>query len=339
MTGPERDWWIYTGSGEPHDAVEHRLPEAPPWRTFAAAADDNDTASERRIGRHHLATAYQPDFNEIELINAALYLRRPLLVTGKPGTGKSTLAYSIAHELNLGPVLRWSITSRSTLADGLYRYDAIGRLQAANLNRTAAGGEDTNPTDIGSFIRLGPLGTALLPGAKPRMLLIDEIDKSDVDLPNDLLNAFEEGEFVIPELERVAGDGRPVEVRTGDRDGRARIADGRVRCTAFPFVLLTSNGERDFPTAFLRRCVRLDLRTPNRERLIRIVEAHLGMVTDDVARRIDDFLERQLDGRDRATDQLLNALYLASAGTGRTDPERRDAIEALLRPLTDDDER
>ena len=105
------------------------------------------------------AKSYRPDPNVVDLTNAAIYLRRPLLVTGKPGTGKSTLAHSIAWELKLGPVLYWSITSRAHLQDGLYRYDAVGRLQQANLQRLGQGGPPA--TDISQFITLGPLGTAL----------------------------------------------------------------------------------------------------------------------------------------------------------------------------------
>src|SRR5262249_15133431 len=178
--------------------------------------------TERRRGK-----TYQSTPEEVELVNAALYLRRPLLVTGKPGTGKSTLVNAVAYELGLGPVLSWSITSRSTLQEGLYRYDAIARLQQASLvdrlrqsgqeGRTTETDQDdrdtesaaNDPTDIGQFIRLGPLGTALLPAERPRALLIDEIDKSDIDLPNDLLHVFEEGRFEIPELVRTAGQHWP----------------------------------------------------------------------------------------------------------------------------------
>src|SRR5262249_38678447 len=150
-----------------------------------------------------------PQDKTIELVNAALYLRRPLLITGRPGTGKSSLIYAVAWELRLGEVLRWSITSRSTLQQGLYHYDAIGRLQDSQLGGTTT--EKRLPPDISKYLKLGPLGTALLPTARPRALLIDEIDKSDLDLPNDLLNIFEEGEFPIPELERF--DQEIVEIR------------------------------------------------------------------------------------------------------------------------------
>ncbi|MET9735926.1 MoxR family ATPase [Streptomyces sp. NPDC006458] len=262
-------------------------------------------------------------------MNAALYLRRPMLVTGAPGSGKSSLAYGVAHELGLGRVLRWPITSRSTLRDGLYQYDALGRLQDANLRGEA--GED-----IGRYIRLGPLGTAMLPTRVPRVLLIDEIDKGDTDLPNDLLDVFEEGEFAIPELERVAERQPMVDVYTDDGTGQA-LTSGRVRVRAFPFIVLTSNGERDFPPAFLRRCLRLDLPQPGVEQLMRIVEAHLGpSAVQDGRELIELFVQRQFH-ETLSTDQLLNAMYLLVRdrhnGALRDEQHRDDVLRTVLRRL------
>ena len=344
MTGDE-DWLIYRGAGEPHDGVD-RLPPPPRWREFGGLPLveprlGTDGSGGRKLGEQERATTYRADREVTEIVNAALYLRRPLLVTGKPGTGKSTLAYSIAHELKLGPVLRWPITSRSTLENGLYRYDAVGRLQDASLRQNGTrpllrtgGGETAAPPSIGRYIRLGKLGTALLPQQRPRVLLIDEIDKSDVDLPNDLLNVFEEGEFEIPELTRLPDDQATVEVMIADGTDRVPIQRGRVRCNAFPVVVLTSNGERDFPPAFLRRCLRVDIRTPNRQQLTDIVAAHLGPETVAAS---EDVIERFLEDRrvgDLANDQLLNAIYLAASGGRPPEETRARLLDALLRPLS-----
>ncbi|WP_424851546.1 AAA family ATPase [Streptomyces sp. SAI-129] len=353
------DWRIYRGVGQPHDGVR-RLPEPPPWRDFTRAQDGAPTGSQdpsgaRRLGvRRRRAENYAPRPAEVDAVNAALYLRRPLLVTGNPGTGKSTLAYAVAHELKLGRVLRWPIVSRTTLQDGLYRYDAIGRLQDVQLERargTAASGsdaEDRSGADagsagdtgdtgedaadrdpgIGAYIRLGPLGTALLPSELPRVLLIDELDKSDLDLPNDLLNTLEEGEFAIPELERVADRQPVVEVLSHD-SGRVAVHGGRIACTNFPLIVLTSNGERDFPAPLLRRCIQLELEPPGEEQVTAMVEAHLG---EEGVAAGQDLIGRFLDrepGEVMAADQLLNALFLTQH-TPHAERLTRERIADLL---------
>jgi MoxR-like ATPase len=332
------EWLIYRGTGEPHDGID-TLPEPPPWRDFDGGPVVQppagiDSASTRRLGANTRgASAYRPRSEELELINSALYLRRPLLITGDPGSGKSTVAHAVADELRLGRVLYWPIVSRTTLLDGLYRYDAIARLQDVQLARSEPGAGGADPaTGIGRYLRLGPLGTALLPAAKPRVLLVDELDKSDIDLPNDLLNVLEEGEFAIPELERIADREPEVEVLTDD-GARVSVRGGRIRCRAFPFIVLTSNGERDFPAPLLRRCVRFHLAPPDRERLAEMVRAHLG---EDGFRSTEGIIEMFLDrppGEVRAADQLLNAIYLTGHAARENPAVRARLAELLMQPL------
>ncbi len=311
------DWHVYKGSGNPHDAMKRFTEDSPtpPWRRFRGQAPDDGILNVDEDLRKRFATAkFQASDKEIEVVNAAIHLRRPLLVTGKPGTGKTTLAYAIAHELKLGKVLSWSITSRATLQDSLYRYDAIARLQEVNRRKERGITEDP---DIGDFIRLGPVGTALLPTKYPRVLLIDEIDKSDIDLPNDLLHVFEEGRYEIPELTRISAEQPEAKVLPADGDDKVTISQGRVACQAFPIIILTSNGEREFPGPFLRRCVRLNIPEHDKDKLAKIVNTYFSgdQLLTEAERNalIEKFLQRRSQG-ELATDQLLNAIYLTRCG-------------------------
>lgn len=336
-----KDWWVLRGDGRPHDDWE--LPPPPPWRAFADRGDGDDRVP-RRFGDLERGATFQIDDPETDLVNTALLLRRPLLVTGAPGTGKSSLAFAIAYELNLGPVLYWPINSRSTLREGLYGYDAIGRLQETGVRQasapdgagTARPGKSEKhaaPPDIGTYITLGALGTALLPVDRPRVLLIDEIDKGDIDLPNDLLNIFEEGSYTIPELARLTERQPDVEVSTVDPNGRVVVTAGTVHCREFPIVVLTSNGERDFPPPFLRRCLQLELHQPDKDKLARIVEAHLGPeARQQAADLVKEFLRRR-ERQILATDQLLNAVYLLVIGAGKDPGSRDELLDTLLHSL------
>ncbi|MFE4416348.1 AAA family ATPase [Streptomyces sp. NPDC056821] len=311
-TSAHGSWRIFRGDGVARPVT---MPPAPPWRRFSPG------------GRTAGPLPYLVAPEHADIVNAALHLRRPLLVTGPAGTGKSSLARAVAHELSLGQLLRWPVNSRSSVQEALYQYDAIGRLRETTLSRDRG---ETEPS-IGTFIRLGPLGTALAPHDTPRALLVDEMDKGDVDLPNDLLTVFEEGVFELPELARLPEELAEIEVLTADHRGSVTIRQGRVECTEFPVVVITSNGERDFPPAFLRRCIRLDLPMPDEERLRAIVAAHLG---PEILPEVDDllqaFLRRRAPG-ELATDQLLNAVFLRTSGVHL---DADGLLDAVLHQLT-----
>lgn len=356
------DWWVYRGTGRPiHDIpLTNLLPPPPPWRSFNGgpiterdAPPEDDGEMQRRLGSEFCLSERDVPPEEVDMVNAALYLRRPLIVTGNPGVGKSSLAFRISRELRLGRVLRWSITSQTTLKSGLYGYDAIGRAVAAGtrqamagwsheqrsegLSRSTVADQASEEPPIGDFVRLGPLGTAFLPSRLPRVLLIDELDKSEADLPNDLLSIFEDGEFPIPELERIRNRSPGVSVFTDDPEVTATIIGGRVRCLAFPIIVISSNRERDFPAAFLRRCLRLEMRDPSPGQLAAIVAAHLADSSDSEPRKrlVQQFVERRKASGGLPADKLLDAVYLATSGAYREgDLSWPQLVDALWRQLT-----
>lgn len=355
------DWKIYRSESAPHDDIE-LLGDPPPWREFKEEKNRKERGRTFRPGKH-----------EVAMVNAALHLRRPLFVTGGPGTGKSSLAEAVAQQLKLGQVLHWAISSRSTLQGGLYHYDALARLRDIQAEQSTAEGQlrkgsvaaQTPPESrvedadmerrrrleeardrIGRYVTLNELGTALVPHpdlppdqcARPRVLLIDEIDKSDIDLPNDLLHVFEEGEFEIPELVRIADLYPEVPVLLKSRgphdEGRYTVVkNGKVRCDVFPFVVLTSNGEREMSPAFLRRCLRLDIEEPDEDRLEEIVKAHLEDIDSEILKEILERFCKLREAGTLATDQLLNALFLITRERAPEAAEREKVLEIILREL------
>lgn len=280
-------WSLYRGTGVPLDPAERdrRWPAPPPWRVHSGGPDEpppppGDAAADRVLGSAY--TPRTPDPDEVTRVNSALLLRRPLLVEGEPGTGKSALAHRIARELGLGPVLRWPITGASTLGEGLY-----------------------GPAGPGT-VRLGPLGTALLPRRLPRVVLVDDLDRGGFDLPDELLAVLHDGEFTIPALLGSAG----TSVHTCEPGGTATVTDGFVRCHEPPFVVVTTGGERDLPPGFLRDCVRLELRPMARDALAALARSRFADLPD---RLFDSLVDLAVQHRVPA-GRLLDALHLAAMG-------------------------
>lgn len=364
-TSSPTGWDLYTNQHPGRRLAEALpMPEPPPWRSFDGQEDleykvPELTPAQRRRGESFRLPRDEqgqitPQGKEVLLaVNAAIHLRRPLLVTGQPGVGKSSLAYSIAHELGLGRVLWWPVTPRSELEQGLYRYEALDRLRDSQGNTGSAE----------EYITLGPLGTAFLPLAQPRVLLIDEIDKSDLQLPNELLHLFEEGYFTIPQLRREARQqnkratkmtsrtqkDRPAELDTDDETTPARVLGGKVHCLAFPIVVMTSNDERDFPAAFYRRCVRVVMPSPTRESVLRdLIAAQFGENWANgnwrdsplLSELINDFLPRHASSdqdQQRAIDQFLNAAHLLMGVDGGPSGADAEVLRQILfRPLSTD---
>ncbi|MGN6108625.1 MAG: AAA family ATPase [Kofleriaceae bacterium] len=193
-------------------------------------------------------------------VNVAVALARPLLVRGEPGTGKTLLAENLARALGL-PLIRWHVKSTTKARDGLYVYDTVARLHDSRFG--GEGGQGHDVRDIASYIKLGPLGEAL--DAPSRVvLLIDEIDKADIEFPNDLLLEIDAMRFRI------------------DETGREVVARER------PIVIITSNNEKELPDAFLRRCVFHYIQFPTRELMAEIVRVHHPDLSDRV---LDQTLE------------------------------------------------
>ncbi|MEU4527206.1 MoxR family ATPase [Micromonospora ureilytica] len=330
------NWRLYTGTSRILDPEERdrRWPPAPRWRTFAGGPDeppppDDDPDGERRLGRQVISD--NTDERIVDLVNVALRLRRPLLVVGRPGSGRSSLAYRIARELGLGRVLRWPLSTQSSLRAGLYDFDAIGLVRAANRRSS----DGPAGADIGDHVRLGPVGTALLPYRLPRVLLIDELDQSDIELPQQLRAIFEDGGFDIPELVRAAGYAPEVTVHTADPGRTAVVRSGQVTCHEFPLIVMTCAEERDFPLAFLRHCLRLRMPEADRASLGDMIAAHFPDDAQGSTEIVEAYLRRRGDWDAPAIDQLLDAVHLRASDDvpAGHQPEWERIIEALWHRL------
>lgn len=177
----------------------------------------------------------------VQAVNAAVALERPLLIKGEPGTGKTLLAHHVAEGLGL-PLEMWHIKSTSKAQEGLYVYDTVQRLNDARFG-------EGNVADIRSYIKLGPMGRAF-DADRQHVLLIDEVDKADLEFPNDLLRELDEMRFTVME--------------TGDE----------VKAKQRPLVIITSNNERELPDAFLRRCIFHFIEFPDKELMQQIIAVH-----------------------------------------------------------------
>ncbi|MFK4793014.1 AAA family ATPase [Sphingobium sp. ZW T5_29] len=217
-------------------------------------------------------------------VNAAVLLRRPLLIKGEPGTGKTVLAQEIAKALD-APLIEWNVKSTTKAHQGLYEYDAVARLRDGQLG-------DPRVHEIGNYIRKGKLWEAFTSPTLP-VLLIDEIDKADIEFPNDLLQELDRMAFHVYETgETVAAKDRPV-------------------------VVITSNNEKELPDAFLRRCFFHYIKFPDRDTMQAIVDVHFpGIQKILVSRALEIFYEiREVPGLKKkpSTSELLDWLKLILA--------------------------
>jgi MoxR-like ATPase len=258
-----------------------------PARGIAGAAGFAETAPRTRAeGNPRVAdfksTARYIASRDLEVaVNAAVTLQRPLLVKGEPGTGKTMLAHEVAAALG-HPLIEWHIKSTTKAQQGLYEYDAVSRLRDGQLG-------DERVHDISNYIVRGKLWEAF-ESDKQTVVLIDEIDKADIEFPNDLLLELDRMQFFVYELRKT------VQARTR------------------PIVVITSNNEKELPDAFLRRCFFHYIRFPDRETMERIVQAHYPDIRQDLAREALNvfFKIREVPGLKKkpATSELLDWLKL-----------------------------
>ena len=237
-------------------------------------------------------------------VNAAVALERPLLIKGEPGTGKTVLAYEIAKAFD-APLITWHVKSTTKAHNGLYEYDAVSRLRDSQL------GEE-RVHDVRNYLKKGKLWEAFTAPARP-VLLIDEIDKADIEFPNDLLQELDRMEFYVQET------------------------DETIRAEVRPIVIITSNNEKELPDAFLRRCFFHFIRFPDAETLSAIVDVHFpGIKTRLVSEALKTFYEiRDTPGLKKkpSTSELLDWLKLLLVEDIDAETLREKTPNKLIPPL------
>jgi len=237
-------------------------------------------------------------------VNAAIALQRPLLIKGEPGTGKTVLAHEVARAIG-APLIEWHIKSTTKAQQGLYEYDAVSRLRDSQLG-------DERVKDIKHYIKRGKLWDAFTLAERP-VLLIDEIDKADIEFPNDLLLELDRMEFYVYETQEV------------------------VKAVQRPVVMITSNNEKELPDAFLRRCFFHYIRFPDREIMTQIVDVHFPELQRNLLREaLNIFYDiREVPGLKKkpSTSELLDWLKLLMVEDMSPDALRSKDSKQLIPPL------
>jgi MoxR-like ATPase len=237
-------------------------------------------------------------------VNAAIALQRPLLIKGEPGTGKTVLAHEVAKAIG-APLIEWHIKSTTKAQQGLYEYDAVSRLRDSQLG-------DGRVQDIANYIKRGKLWDAFTANERP-VLLIDEIDKADIEFPNDLLLELDRMEFYVYETQEV------------------------VKASQRPVVMITSNNEKELPDAFLRRCFFHYIRFPDREIMTQIVDVHFpGLQRNLLREALNIFYDiREVPGLKKkpSTSELLDWLKLLMVEDISPEALRSKDSKQLIPPL------
>jgi MoxR-like ATPase len=237
-------------------------------------------------------------------VNASIALQRPLLIKGEPGTGKTVLAHEVAKALN-APIIEWHIKSTTKAQQGLYEYDAVSRLRDSQLG-------DERVKDIGNYIKRGKMWEAFTAENRP-ILLIDEIDKADIEFPNDLLLELDRMQFYVYETQQT------------------------IKAEQRPIVMITSNNEKELPDAFLRRCFFHYIRFPDRETMTQIVDVHFPDLQRNLLREaLNVFYDiREVPGLKKkpSTSELLDWLKLLMVEDMSPESLRSKDSKQLIPPL------